>query len=56
MSAVYSQHSKNIRFHSKTFAVIYDSTAVEGTGFGVYLQGDTLELAKPDIDEITQYY
>src|SRR3990167_5717173 len=52
MSAVTSQHSKNIRFNSKTFSVIYDSTVPEGTGFGVYLRGDSYELNSNDVDEI----
>ena len=41
MSAVDSQHSKNIRSNHKTFAVIYNSTVKEGTGFGVYFQGNS---------------
>jgi hypothetical protein len=52
MSAVTSQHSKNIRFNNKTFSVIYDSTVPEGTGFGVYLRGDSYELNSNDVDEI----
>ena len=32
------QHSKNIKENDKVFLVIYDSTALEGTGEGVYVQ------------------
>ncbi len=53
MSSLKSQHSKNIRYNSKTFAVIYDSTVPEGMGFGVYLRGNSYELNSIDIDEIT---
>lgn len=52
MSSLSSQHSKNIRFNNKTFVVVYDSTATEGTGFGVYLRGDSYELDAMDLDEI----
>ena len=52
MSSLTSQHSKNIRFNSKTFAIIYDSTVPEGTGFGVYLRGNSYEMNSKDIDEI----
>lgn len=40
------QHSKNIRANGKAFLVIYDSTAPEGTGEGVYLQCEVVELGE----------
>ena len=40
-----SQHSKNIRDTGKCFIVIYDSTAPEGTGEGVYIQASAQELS-----------
>lgn len=52
MSSITSQHSKNIRSNNKTFAVLYDSTVNEGTGFGVYLRGNSYELDATDINEI----
>jgi hypothetical protein len=52
MSSSNSQHSKNIRFNNRTFAVIYNSTAPEGTGFGVYLRGHSYELNAKNMDEI----
>lgn len=52
MSSLTSQHSKNIRFNKNTFAVIYNSTAPEGTGFGVYLRGKSDELDVNDIENI----
>lgn len=45
-----SRHSKNLRDNSKVFVVIYDSTAILGTGFGVYMQGHAYELNR--VDEI----
>lgn len=39
------QHSKNINENNKVFLVIYDSTASEGTGEGVYVQAKAQELA-----------
>jgi len=37
-------HSLNIRRNPKVFVVIYDSTAPEGTGEGVYIKGLAYEL------------
>lgn len=52
MSSLASQHSKNICFNNKTFAVIYNSTVPEGTGFGVYLSGESHQLDSDNIDKI----
>lgn len=52
MSSLTSQHSKNIRFNNKTFSIIYNSTVPEGTGFGVYLRGESFELDSSNIDKI----
>lgn len=38
------QHSKNIAENNKVFLVIYDSTAPEGTGEGVYIQAKAYKL------------
>lgn len=45
------QHSKNIKENNKIFLVIYDSTAPEGTGEGVYIQAKAYQL--DDEKEIT---
>lgn len=42
------QHSKNIAQNSKVFLVIYDSTAPEGTGEGVYIQAKASILTSED--------
>ena len=39
-----SQHSQNVRASKEAFLVIYDSTAPEGTGEGVYIQVSVEEL------------
>ena len=39
-----STHSQNVRNEKRVFVVIYDSTAPEGTGEGVYMQGVAEEL------------
>ncbi len=44
-------HSKNVRQNGRVFAVIYDSTAPEGTGEGVYIEGNAIELT--DKEEIS---
>ncbi len=40
----HSVHSENIRNEKRVFIVIYDSTAPEGTGEGVYMKGEAVEL------------
>ena len=47
-----NQHSKNITENENVFAVIYDSTASESTGFGVYMKGKARQLGKKDMIEI----
>lgn len=47
-----NQHSKNIRENENVFAVIYDSTVPEGTGFGVYMRGKARQLEMKDTVEI----
>lgn len=37
-------HSQNIRYDARSFVVIYDSTADEGIGEGVYMSGRVEEL------------
>jgi hypothetical protein len=39
-----SVHSQNVRRDGRAFAVVYDSTAPEGTGEGVYMLGKAWEL------------
>lgn len=39
-----SQHSKNVRANGRVFIVIYDSTAADGKGEGVYIQAEAKEL------------
>ncbi len=50
-SPKYTQHAKNIRANGKGFVVIYDSTAPEGTGFGVYMTAKVKELSTaPEVE------
>lgn len=39
-----SVHSQNVRNEKRVFVVIYDSTAPEGVGEGVYMKGEAEEL------------
>lgn len=41
-------HSKNIINNQNVFAVIYDSTAPAGTGFGIYLKGTAVVVTNPN--------
>ena len=38
------QHSKNIKENPNVFIVVYDSTAHEGTGAGVYIKAKAYEI------------
>jgi general stress protein 26 len=50
-----SQHSKNIRANNKVFIVVYDSTAPEGMGEGVYFQANAYEINdRREIEEIVE--
>src|SRR5689334_9999092 len=42
------QHSRNIAVNNKIFLVIYDSTAKEGTGEGVYVLAKAYMLAQEE--------
>ncbi|MCL4392359.1 pyridoxamine 5'-phosphate oxidase family protein [Patescibacteria group bacterium] len=44
VSPTATQHSKNIKENGKAFLVIYDSTAPEGTGDGVYIKAKASEV------------
>jgi uncharacterized protein YhbP (UPF0306 family) len=51
-----NEHSKNIRNNSDVFLVIYDSTAGESTGKGVYVEAKAYELSDPEeIEHATKY-
>jgi len=41
------QHSKNIKENSRVFIVLYDSTATEGEGVGVYIQAVASQVTDP---------
>jgi len=47
-----SQHSRNIYENPQVFLVIYDSTAPRGTGVGVFIQAEAVEVTDPN--EITK--
>ncbi len=51
-----NEHSKNIRDNNDVFLVIYDSTAPEGTGDGVYAKAKAYELHDPkEIEHAMKY-
>lgn len=47
-----NQHSKNVRANPYVFIVVYDSTAPEGEGEGVYVEAEVEELS--DAGEINR--
>ena len=51
-----NQHSKNIKDNNQIFIVIYDSTAVEGQGHGVYIRAKAHELGNgKEIEHALKY-
>ncbi|MDD9911912.1 MAG: pyridoxamine 5'-phosphate oxidase family protein [Alphaproteobacteria bacterium] len=44
-------HSRNIAQNPKVGAVVYDSTAPEGTGDGVYMRGNALQVPDEQNEE-----
>jgi len=52
-----NEHSKNIAQNPNIFITIYDSTAPEGTGEGVYIQANACEITNPqEIEHAIKYY
>lgn len=50
------QHSGNIEEDNRVFLVVYDSTAPEGTGEGVYIQAKAYKLTdKEEIDHALKH-
>ena len=47
-SSPQAEHSRNIEHNGRVFLVIYDSTAPEGTGVGVYVEAAAAALTRPD--------
>lgn len=39
-SPIDSQHSKNIEYNSNIYITVFDSTAPEGDGFGLYMRAE----------------
>ncbi len=54
VSPTATQHSKNIKENGKAFLVIYDSTAPEGTGDGVYIKAKASEVR--DLRELARAF
>lgn len=51
-----NEHSKNVRNNADVFLVIYNSTAPEGTGEGVYIKAKAQELNDPkEIEHALKY-
>lgn len=44
VSAKYARHSQNTKANSRIAMVVYDSTALPGTGRGVYMEARAYEL------------
>ncbi len=56
ISSPLSQHSQNIKENNNIFLTVYNSTASEGTGRGVYVKAKAFELNDPvEIEEALKY-
>jgi len=51
-----SQHSKNIALDSNIYITIFDSTAPEGEGIGLYLRAEAYEVDGSDLDLAINLY
>lgn len=55
-SSLNSQHSKNIERDSGVYITIFDSTAPEGSGVGLYIRAKVREVQGDKLNEITRLY
>lgn len=55
-SPISAQHSKNIDQSNDCYITIFDSTAPEGEGFGVYIRAIAKQVPERKIDEIIELY
>lgn len=55
-SPIDSQHSKNIAHSSNIYITIFDSTAPEGDGFGLYIRAEAEILTDDELDSAIDLY
>jgi len=55
-SPVDSQHSKNIDLNSNVYITIFDSTAPEGDGFGLYLKAEARQVNEDELETVIALY
>lgn len=55
-SPIDSQHSKNIAHNSDIYITIFDSTAAEGDGFGLYMRAEVGVVANNELDSAISLY
>lgn len=51
-----AQHSKNIQLHHDVYITIFDSTATEGEGVGLYIQAFAKEVSSEKLEEVINLY
>ncbi len=55
-SPMESQHSKNIEQNSNVYITIFDSSAPEGDGLGVYISAVASEVESDSLDKVIDLY
>jgi len=55
-SPIDSQHSKNIANSSNIYVTVFDSTAPEGDGFGLYMRAEAGVVADDELDSAIDLY
>ena len=55
-SPIETQHSKNIIQNPEIYVTVFDSTAPEGEGSGLYFRADATELADDELDKAMEIY
>lgn len=51
-----SQHSENIAKNSNVYLTIFDSSAPEGEGLGLYIRAEAHEVSEEDLEKAMELY
>ena len=55
-SPIETQHSKNIAQNTEVYITVFDSTAPEGEGTGLYFRANATELSDDELNKAIQLY
>lgn len=55
-SPVDSRHSRNITLNGQVYITIFDSSASEGDGVGLYIRADASQVTSNELDSVIEMY